>query len=270
MQIKTQLNRMEALRRGLVEANEWPQHFGGRPDLIGFYPLDMASAPLDGVGPLVAALSTRPDTHMAFGRGRCLLGRTLATTTNLLLGTPLGLRATLGAALFRTGFEFSGAICTPFHHERLAVFELVWRYQRLLTCRTPAAAEPSPALACAFDVATEGWREHGHADSSPRWWSRPPTLMECVGVLRGLLYLRLLLWLQRWTGNERAARKALQLGGVLLLAVAVASVARVVLVRWAALESLSPLGKQSPPPQIPSHPGRWWRHGWRRGGKRRA
>ena len=37
MQLKKAIGRAETMRQGFVEACEWPQHFGGHPDLIGWW-----------------------------------------------------------------------------------------------------------------------------------------------------------------------------------------------------------------------------------------
>lgn len=255
MQIKKELSRAEALRQGLVEASEWPQHFGGRPDLIGWWSLDMASAPLDGIDTLVAALS--PNAHMAFGRGRPLLGGAFTLLVSLLLGLPLGLEATSGAALFRAGPELEGAVRTRFYHERLALFQLVWRYQWLLrTGRATAAPQP---LACVFDVVIESWVDARHLDRAPRRWSRAPSSAECVGLLHCLLYLRLLFWVQWGAGDERAARRAIELAAKLMLGLL--AVCGPMLALWAyGTAMVALLAPPAPPSPAPlATRGEWWK-----------
>ena len=185
MQLKKAIGRAETMRQGFVEACEWPQHFGGHPDLIGWWSLDLAAAaPLDGVDALVAALSADSNEHAAFGRGRCLLGGILSTVAAYSLSGLLGgsISASSGAALFRAGPELRTAVSTPFMHERLFIFELV---ARLLDGLRIRAADKIRHPRC-VTVHVPGWREDG--DHRPKGDERTriislPCYVRCIVCL---------------------------------------------------------------------------------------
>ena len=204
MQLKRHLSRAEALRQGLLEASEWPPHFGGRPDYVGWWSLDLSEAPLDGISSLATALAAHPTAvpAAAFGRGRNLVGGAFLP---FLLGLPPGLRASTGPALFRTCSELSRAIRTPFHHERLVVFELM---ARLLPPRprTSDAVAMAASPLCLCDVPIDDWADR---NSCHRRWAQPPSLAEWPTLVCGVVYLRLLLCTRGLWASERMAQALL-------------------------------------------------------------
>lgn len=121
----------EAVRIGLREALR-------RSPLVGYWDADLA-APLGEVAPLRDTLAARPDIDWVWGirlrslgrnvqrkPARHLLGRLFATTTSLLLRTPV-YDSQCGAKIFRRGPALTYALSTSFSARWIFDVELLTR-----------------------------------------------------------------------------------------------------------------------------------------------
>eukprot|EP00322_Chrysochromulina_rotalis_P002205 CAMPEP_0115864406 /NCGR_PEP_ID=MMETSP0287-20121206/19186_1 /TAXON_ID=412157 /ORGANISM="Chrysochromulina rotalis, Strain UIO044" /LENGTH=310 /DNA_ID=CAMNT_0003318879 /DNA_START=17 /DNA_END=949 /DNA_ORIENTATION=+ len=214
MHLRKRFGRAEVLRRAIIEALEWPEHLGGKPNYICLWPAEFAPlASCTDVASLALTLEAKSGEFLLVtGDSTDKSTQTspaLNTLACLALGIPTTKHTTLSnrSALFlRATPTLYAAVATRFRTPRLFQCELLARYKALHAGDPHGLVQPLVLEACAHkgwafsDGHSEGGRNQDGVDIHGKAYDTASTSM--LRILHSLLMIRILYFSLDWPSGS--------------------------------------------------------------------